>query len=1103
MKSFYYILLFLGMPFWLLAQTTGQNYIVTTVPIAPVSGPTTLTDANSGSNSNTTIQYFDGLGRPMETVQKAITPSSNDLVGLTEYDSFGREFRHWLPITNAGSGAFVDPATFANNQTTLYNGDAKPYATTDFEPSPLNRVTGKYGEGASWYAAQKNDSILYQADAGEVAYFFVNSSNQLQRQGNYTAGSLYKTIVTDEDGKSSTEYKDKLGQVVMKQSSTDAVNTYYVYNDLEQLSYVLPPIATDSLPSGVISDDNGVLKRYAYLYKYDERGNNVVKRLPGCDSICMVYDIAQRMIMSQDGNQRVKNNWIVTKYDAFGRVIYTGLLNTTSTRVQLKATYYNTVVVENYTNGTGYSCTDFCSATPLTVNFYDSYDYLVLSTVTAADKATLPFVTLSGYDGQYSSAKGLLTGTRIYILDKVINTGLTTALYYDKYGRVVQTRASNHLDGYDITYNHYDFTGKVLTARKEHNISGQTVIPEVYRYTYDKAERLINTRYKLATSDTITLASNTYDELGRLITNYRHNQTDTVSYTYNIRNWVSNISSGAFKEQIYYNVLNGLPATPCYNGNISCATYSNNGSRYLYNYDYDGLNRLTQTVAFPYSVQTGIVMTNFAMYPEIFSYDKQGNIIHLTRVMTQTCIDYLTMSYTGNQVKSITDACGSQNQASVKEYQNGVNLATEFYFDKNGNMTTDLDRKIASIRYNILNLPDTIQFSTGNQIINRYAADGRKLGTEYFTRVTNLVVPLITGQVINQTYTINAINQNGTAYIDNMEYNTFNGNSTLTALQRIYNSEGFADTITATIPNYKYYRLDHLGNNREVWLANTKTTIQRTQYYPSGLPWASNTGDNPGVQERKYNGKEFVEMNGYDGYDYGARTYFPDRDGWPTVDPLAEKYYSISPYAYCKGDPINYIDHDGRFSQEWMANLSRGWYNLWHKEKAGKIIENKDATKSQFKYTYQTSENIKGEANVTSHYKFSKDAAQNMQNVGDAAALTGLGLTVSVVGAEAGVPLAAAGGIFSGVGSAWEMGIDYLNGDLSNVNKKLAFYISGKLIEKSLNKVLPGGGKTLYQDGFDLGTEIIKQGTALKVTGIERAVDAKINNNTLKKKENK
>jgi hypothetical protein len=164
---------------------------------------------------------------------------------------------------------------------------------------------------------------------------------------------------------------------------------------------------------------------------------------------------------------------------------------------------------------------------------------------------------------------------------------------------------------------------------------------------------------------------------------------------------------------------------------------------------------------------------------------------------------------------------------------------------------TNLEQNIVSIRYNILNLPDTIQFGTGNQIINRYAASrwlsgGRKLGTEYFTRVTNLAVPLITGQVINQTYTINTINQNGTVYIDNKEYTTLNGNAALTALQRIYNAEGYADTITATIPNYKYYRRDHLGNNRELWVANTKKTIQRTQYYPSGLPWASNTGDNPG-----------------------------------------------------------------------------------------------------------------------------------------------------------------------------------------------------------------------------------------------------------------
>jgi RHS repeat-associated protein len=268
-------------------------------------------------------------------------------------------------------------------------------------------------------------------------------------------------------------------------------------------------------------------------------------------------------------------------------------------------------------------------------------------------------------------------------------------------------------------------------------------------------------------------------------------------------------------------------------------------------------------------------------------------------------------------------------QDETCEYQN-FSTATnkkEFYYDKNGNMTSDSDRNIVAIRYNILNLPDTIQFYKGNQIINRYAADGRKLGTEYFTRVIDLSVPLVTGQVINQAYTLNVINQNGTAYIDNKEYNTFNGNSSLTALQRIYNSEGFADTITATIPNYKYYRRDHLGNNRELWVANTKKTLQRTQYYPSGLPWASNTGDNPGVQERKYNGKEFVEMHGYDTYDYGARGYYPAMGRFTSVDPMTEKYPNISPYAYCADNPVNRFDPDG---QDWYTS-NDGKITYWQK----------------------------------------------------------------------------------------------------------------------------------------------------------------------------
>ena len=47
-------------------------------------------------------------------------------------------------------------------------------------------------------------------------------------------------------------------------------------------------------------------------------------------------------------------------------------------------------------------------------------------------------------------------------------------------------------------------------------------------------------------------------------------------------------------------------------------------------------------------------------------------------------------------------------------------------------------------------------------------------------------------------------------------------------------------------------------------------------------------------------------------YDFGARLY--DVAGvpmWTSIDPLCEKYYSMSPYNYCGGNPVNAIDPNG------------------------------------------------------------------------------------------------------------------------------------------------------------------------------------------------
>jgi RHS repeat-associated protein len=83
------------------------------------------------------------------------------------------------------------------------------------------------------------------------------------------------------------------------------------------------------------------------------------------------------------------------------------------------------------------------------------------------------------------------------------------------------------------------------------------------------------------------------------------------------------------------------------------------------------------------------------------------------------------------------------------------------------------------------------------------------------------------------------------------------------------------------------------------------------KYYPSGLPWASNSGDNPWMQNKKYNGKEFVEMHGLDSYDYLFRSMQSSKMRFDTPDALMELHYDVSPYAYCLNNPINYVDPFG------------------------------------------------------------------------------------------------------------------------------------------------------------------------------------------------
>jgi RHS repeat-associated protein len=480
------------------------------------------------------------------------------------------------------------------------------------------------------------------------------------------------------------------------------------------------------------------------------------------------------------------------------------------------------------------------------------------------------------------------------------STYLYSVMYYDSRGRLIQTKSNNHLTGgIEKEYIAYNFTGQPTQRKHIHQATGKNTQTEVYAYTYDHAGRLLTTTHQLTDGTTVkpqvTLAENSYDDLGRLKTNKKGGVAGTLAtYAYNIRSWTKSITSPLFTETLYYNESYG-GSVKQYNGNISAMSWKQltEPLRY-YAYSYDNLSRLTNANYGEDNSATNRFTTSY-------SYDKQGNMKTLTRrgntdgSGTNGMVDNLTMTHNGNQLAKVSDTGVNVSMSSSMDFKDYSNVATEYTYNANGAMNKDLNKGISDIQYNSLNLPRMMDIkSPVAEARNEYtySTSGQKLKVVQKWNPNFSTAPVI-GSGIN---TASLTQAKTTDYIGNIIYEN-------NALKRILVEGGYYEGGV-----YYYYLADHLGNNHVV-VKSDGISIQSNSYYPFGMHFAPGIGYEK--QPYKYNNKELDQMHGLNMYDYSARHLALDVPRFTTVDPLAELYYSISPYAYCNNNPIKFIDPTG------------------------------------------------------------------------------------------------------------------------------------------------------------------------------------------------
>lgn len=934
MKNFF-VLITILIPIWIKAQTTEKNYEIVR----------TYKNATQFIES---IIYIDGLARPMQTVRHKQGGNGQDIIQPIIYDINGRQSKSYLsyPSQSKVTLDYRENSTLINTLNNYYKvkypselsaTDPNPYSETIYEESPFNRITASAFPGLSWKDVPNSDAdhtikYKYQTNnVGEVKKFMVSFPNSEREKpllsvlSDYGSGELYKKITYNENwisgnGKNNTveEFTDKKGKIILKRvyNEGNEHNTYYVYDIYSNLTYVIPPLASDNITErvgGRIQINQQIFNGLCYKYHYDKVNRLVEKYVPDSGWTHMVYDKQDRIILAQDENQRLTNAWIYTKYDSFNRESITGIYTDNRYRKEIQD-YFDgqsfdlnvirlstpALSLENnvpifYNEGTTFPSS---SLTPYTYQYYDEYFSPTFTVGGVGYSIPLPNTV---YGVALGSAKKLPVIRYTRILEGTNKNWIMNVVAYDNKARVIWNGNINSFLGTNERKEiKLDFTGEIIETTSKHTKNGVTMNIYDY-YTYDHGNRLLTHSQKIGTGVKQLIAWNRYDALGKLDQKKvggkvlsddvlfpsayaSYSAYQTIAYTKNIRDWLTNINNVDSDLTLANNPLFTfrIDYTGLYNGNISQTMWKSGDNQLRkYEYTYDALNRLTNAF---YSNMSFV----FENYDEKgISYDKNGNILTLERFGSVGSnrfdkVDALNYTYKSmsNQLLKVTDT----SIRTGKGFIGGTHTGDDYKYVA-GNLTKDLNKGIGKtpsdeIVYNHLNLPKNVIIDPLHKIEYIYDAGGNKLQK----KVTN-------GSGASSIKTTQYAN--GFIYQDNL-------------LQYFSHPEGYIRKENDGNFTYIYQYKDHLGNIRLSYAdTDGDGIIADTNFFSEGFE--EGVGNWGGIGS---NVQLELDNTIFRSGKYSAKITSPGPDGryskcgvWMDINNSQDTYYTYT--VYIKSDRPN------------------------------------------------------------------------------------------------------------------------------------------------------------------------------------------------------